>query len=80
MKYDKLYDHYILGKTAAHKEKLERRENRRRGTVNRKSAKGKTRGEKRASESKDNFERTTNRLVFFDFVVVILEGFLDLFS
>ena len=76
-KYDKLYDHYILGKPISNERRFHRREDRRRSSVHRKSAQGKARGEKRSHQSKETFEKETNRWAFFDFILVIFQGALD---
>jgi len=80
VKYDTLYDHYINGKPPSNNEKFDRRKDRRQNSVNRKAAKGTKRGEKRATESQDKFERRTNSWAFFDVVLVIFQGILDFFS
>ena len=82
-KYDKLYDHYILKKPVSNRKKFTRNEDRRTGSVRRKSSEGKAKGQKRASQSKGAFERKTNRWAFFDTVLVIFQGvfeFLAAFS
>lgn len=80
VRYDKLYDHYILKQPLTEEPRFRSREQRRTRSVHRKASKGRAKGTKRANQSKESAGKKIARWAFFDFLALILEGIINVIA